>query len=153
MGWNPQKTWMIMQQEPFTTQDIEHLHKGKLICKQCTSGSMLPAIQEGEPEYTDHFICDNCGFHDAIPTQDILFNQILTGILGFILSAYLFIIHLSGLFTGIQHDSMKNALQDASLTGLSAIFSLGFIYILFRAHLGIKHRSEYSPKNKQPNLT
>ena len=139
-----------MQQDSFPSSDFERKYQGKLICKKCTSGSMLPAIQEGEPEYTDNFICENCQYHDTIPTLDILFNQIFTGISGFIFSAYLFITHLSGLFSGIQHGNMKHILQDACLTILSAAFLLGFFYILFRARKGIKHRREYTPI-KTPN--
>ena len=134
-----------MQQDSFPSSEFKHKYKGKLICKKCKSGSMLPAIQEGEPEYTDNFICEDCQYHDTIPTKDILFNQILTGALGFVFSTYLFITHLSGLFSGIQHGNMKHALQDAGLTTLSATFLLGFLYILFRAYLGIKHRREYTP--------
>jgi len=134
-----------MQQDSFPSPDFERKYKGKLICNKCKSGSMLPAIQEGEPEYTDNFICESCQHHDTIPTLDILFNQIFTGILGFIFSAYLFITHLSGLLSGIQHDNMKHTFQNAGLTTLSAAFLLGFLYILFRAHLGIKHRREYHP--------
>jgi len=133
-----------MQQDSFPSSDFERKYQGKLICKECKSGSMLPAIQEGEPEYTDNFICKNCQYHDTIPTQDILFNQILTGTSGLIFSICLFITHLSGLFSGIQHGNMKHTLQDAGLMTLSTVFFLGFLYILFRAYLGIKHRREYT---------
>ena len=134
-----------MQKDTFSSPKLEQNYKGTLICKECKSGFMLPAIQEGEPEYTDNFICENCQQHDIIPTLDILFNQIFTGIAGFIFSAYLFISRLSDLFSGIQHGNMKHALNDAGLTAVSAVFLLGFLYILFRAHLGIKHRQEYTP--------
>ena len=140
------KTRKIMHQDPFSNADFEQKYKGKLICKECKSGSMLPAIEEGEPEYTDNFVCENCQHHDTIPTRDILFNQIFTGLTGLAFSAYLLIIHLSGLLSGIQHDKMTHTLQDACLASLSAIFLLGFSYILFRAHIGIKHRREYTSK-------
>ncbi|MFT7374019.1 MAG: hypothetical protein ACI9T9_002721 [Oleiphilaceae bacterium] len=139
-----------MQKDSFSSPDIKH--KGKLICKECKSGNMLPAIQEGEPEYTDNFICENCQHHDTIPTLDILFNQIFTGISGFIFTAYLFTTRLSGLFSGIQHGNMKHALQDASLTALSAAFLLGFLYILYRAHAGIQYRREYTPTKKTSSV-
>jgi len=132
-----------MQQDSFPSSVFKQKYKGKLICKQCKSGSMFPAIQEGEPEYTDNFICENCQYHDTIPTQDILLNQIITGASGFVFSLCLLITHLSGLFSGIQHGNMKHALQDAGLTTLSTVFLLGFLYILYRAYLGIKHRREY----------
>ena len=142
------KTRKIMHQDPFSNADFEQKYKGKLICKECKSGSMLPAIEEGEPEYTDNFVCENCQHHDTIPTRDILFNQIFTGLTGLAFSAYLFIAHLSGLLSGIQHGKMKHALHDASLTSLSAIFLFGFSYILLRAHRGMKHRREYIPKKQ-----
>lgn len=138
-----------MQQDSFTSEDFKQKYKGKLICKECKSGSMIPAIQEGEPEYTDNFICENCQYHDTIPTLDILFNQIFTGITGFCFATYLFITRLSGLFSGIQHDNLKHALQDAGLAGLSVIFLFGFLYILFRAHIGIKYRQEYTKPKTQ----
>lgn len=134
-----------MRQDSFPSSDFKRKYKNKLICKKCKSGSMLPAIQEGEPEYTDNFICEGCQYHDTIPTKETLFNQISTGVLGLIFSTYLFITHLSGLFSGIQHENMKYVLQDAGLTTLSTAFFLGFLYILFRAYLGIDHRREYSP--------
>jgi len=133
-----------MQQDSFPSSDFERKYQGKLICIKCKSGSMLPAIQEGEPEYTDNFICENCQYHDTIPTQDILFNQILTGASGLIFSIYLFITRLSDLFSGIQHGNMKHTIQDAGLMTLSTAFFLGFLYILFRAYIGIKHRREYT---------
>ncbi len=136
-----------MQQDPFN----ESSNKSNLICKKCKTGNMLPAIQEGEPDYTDHFVCQNCQHHDTIPTKDILFNQILTGVIGLVFSVYLFITHLSGLLSGIQHDKMKNSLQDGGLTFLSLIFLSGFSYILFRAYSGIRHRHEYTKKTKSPH--
>jgi hypothetical protein len=141
-----------MQKDLFSSPDFEQKHKGKLICKECKSGSMLPAIQEGEPEYTDNFVCEKCHHHDTIATLDILFNQIFTGISGFIFSAYLFITRLSDLFSGIQHGNMKHALQDAGLAAASAIFLLGFLYILFRAYLGVKHRQEYRPTKNDSSI-
>jgi hypothetical protein len=141
-----------MQLDSFSSSDFKRKYKGKLICKKCNSGSMLPAIEEGEPEYTDNFICESCEFHDTIPTKDILFNQILTGALGFVFSTYLLITQLSSLFSGIQHGKMKHILQDTGLATLSMVFLLGFLYTLFRAYLGIKHRSEYTPE-KTTDLT
>ena len=138
-----------MRQDSFSNAEFEQKYRGRLICKTCKSGSMMPAIQEGEPEYTDSFICENCQHHDTIPTRDIIFNQIFTGVLGLIFTAYLFITHLSGLFSGIQHGNLKHALQDTGLTLLSAFFLFGFIFILGRAQKGIKHRQEYSPTQKK----
>jgi len=140
----------MQQDHPPNETNKQTKNRQKLICTQCKIGEMRPAVQEGEPEYTDHFICRNCQHHDTIPTRDILFNQILTGFIGTIISIYLFITHLSGLFSGIQHGKMRNALQDASLTIVSTIFLFGFFYILFQAYIGFKYRHKYaSPRTKR----
>jgi len=115
-------------------------------CQKCSNGEMLPAQGQGDPEYTDKFVCQNCQFQDTIPTKDLLFNQIFSGLTGICLCVFLLITHLSKLFKGIQHDNMQNALQNSGLVLLSGLFLTGFIYILFRAQEGYKHRKRYTQK-------
>jgi hypothetical protein len=121
--------------------------QSKLICKKCKHGKMLLAVEEGDLEYTDKFICQDCHHTDTIPTRDLLFSQILTGITGTMICVYLLIKQLAILFRGIQHDHLNNALTTSSLILVSAIFLSGFIFILFKAQEGLNHRRLYS-KNK-----
>jgi len=131
-----------------SSSSLEKSSPSKLTCRKCKRGSMLPAVEEGNPEYTDKFVCQNCQHRDTIPTKDLLFNQIITGLSGLGVCIYLLITHLSKLFKGIQHDDMQNALQNSGFVLVAGLFLTGFIYILFRAQEGLYHRRLYSPKKK-----
>lgn len=135
-------------------EPASHIHsindsQSGLFCKKCKHGQMLPAIEEGDPEYTDNFICSICHHQDTIPTKDLLFNQVLTGICGIGICIYLLSAQLSTLFRGFQHDTLESPFSTSGLALLAATFLSGFTYILFRAQEGLKHRMLYS-KNTRP---
>ena len=111
-------------------------------------GAMVPAVEEGDPEYTDNFVCLNCHHRDTIPTKDLLFSQVITALGGIAICLYLLVTELATIFQGMQHDNFKDTLQTSGLIFISAIFLSGFIYILFRAQKGFRHRRLYM-KNYQ----
>lgn len=126
--------------------------QSKLTCKQCKKGVMIPAIEEGDPEYTDNFICTLCNYRDTIPTKGLLFSQLLTAASGISICIYLLIEQLSSLFRAMQHDSLHNTLQTSSLIFLAGLFLSGFIYIFFRAQDGFRYRRLYTHSyNKDGN--
>ena len=118
--------------------------QSKLICKKCRQGIMLPAVEEGDPEYTDNFICSNCQYRDTIPTKDLLFSQLVTALTGIGICIYLLSGQLSKLFQGIQHDTLTQPTGRIALTILASIFMSGFIYLLFKAQEGFSHRKLYT---------
>lgn len=124
--------------------------QSKLICKKCKQGRMLPAIDEGEPDYTDNFICSNCHYRDTIPTRDLLFSQIVTALTGIAICFYLLSGQLSKLFKGFQHGTLDNPLTCFALILVAMTFLSGFIFILFKAQDGFKHRRQYT-KAKHTN--
>lgn len=127
--------------------------QSKLICKKCKQGQMLPAIEEGDPEYTDNFICSHCHHRDTIPTKDLLFSQVTSAIVGICICVYLLSGQLSTLFKGIQHDTLDKPFVTIALVVVAGIFLSGFIYILFKAQDGFRHRNQYTKAKKQSQPT
>jgi hypothetical protein len=121
--------------------------QSKLICKKCKAGRMLPAVEEGNPEYTDNFICSNCQHRDTIPTRDLLASQIISALLGVVICLYLLSGQLSKLFQGFQHDTLEKPISTFLLVLVASFFLSGFIYVLFKAQEGLRHRSLYT-KNR-----
>ncbi len=107
---------------------------------------MNPLHQEGEPEYTDIFTCDKCDHTATIPSLVIIFTQFISAIAGGMVSAYLFIQHLSKVLTAFQFNTSDQISSDLSLMAVAALFLCGFGYTLFRAVLGINRRRKYSRK-------
>ena len=105
---------------------------------------MLPAVEEGDPEYTDNFICSNCHHRDTIPTLDLLLSQSVSALSGITVCLYLLSTQLSKIFHGFQHDTLDKPLSTISLALVATIFLSGFIYVLFKANEGFKHRSLYT---------
>jgi uncharacterized membrane protein len=97
---------------------------------------MIPAVQEGEPEYTDNFLCVKCHFHDSIPTNSIIGGQLITSTLGLLICLYLFFDHV---FASNTDNSVENIAMGMVVLG----FSIGFGYVFFKALSGIKHRKAY----------
>lgn len=114
-------------------------------CIKCGEGAMIPAIQEGEPDYTDNYLCAQCHFHDNIPTVGILLSQVFTSIAGialcfFLLQEYLITDELS------RQGSMLNSF---ALCAALCLLFLGFGYVLYKACQGFKKRRRYlSTKTK-----
>jgi len=104
---------------------------------------MDPLHQEGEPEYTDIFICDKCDHTATIPSLVIIFTQFVSAIAGGAISVYLFIQHLSKVLTAFQFNTTDQLSSDISLMAVAALFLCGFGYTLFRAFVGINRRRKY----------
>jgi hypothetical protein len=105
-------------------------------CIKCGEGVMIPAVQEGEPDYTDNFLCVKCHFHDSIPTNSIIGGQILTGSLGMLICLYLLLDYVFGSKTA-------NSIESLAMGMIVLGFAIGFGYVFFRALSGIKHRKAY----------
>jgi len=106
-------------------------------CIICGEGSMIPAVQEGEPEYTDNYLCVKCQFHDTIPTHGILLSQISTSILGLAVCGFLLYDYV--LFSR----SATSAPLTISLSLIIAAFLIGFFYVLYKAYKGHQIRKSY----------
>ena len=129
--------------EQLLTRKSNRRHESIFTCSKCKQGRMNPLHQEGEPEYTDIFVCDKCDHTATIPSLVIIFTQFISAIAGGVVSAYLFIQHLSKILTAFQFNTTDQLSGNMSLMAIAALFLCGFGYILFRAFVGIKRRRKY----------
>lgn len=129
--------------ERLLTRKSSRRNQSIFTCTKCKQGKMNPLHQEGEPEYTDIFTCDKCDHTATIPSLVIIFTQFISAIAGGIVSAYLFIQHLSKVLTAFQFNTTDQVSSNLSLMAVAALFLLGFGYTLFRAFLGINRRRKY----------
>ncbi|UZE97668.1 hypothetical protein [Alkalimarinus alittae] len=104
---------------------------------------MEPIIQEGEPEYTDLFECNQCHNKATIPSLVIISSQLVSAILGGALSVYLFIQHLSKVLRSFQFNTSDNLSINFTLLAIAGLFIAGFAYVFYRAFVGISRRSKY----------
>jgi len=123
-----------------------HPEKNKFICAKCKQGSMIPATQEGEPEYTDTFVCIHCGHRATIPSLVIIFSQIISGIMGGIICLYLLIINLSKVLSGIQFGLNNYIISNTVFVLISLVFLCGFGYTFYRAITSMIFRQRYLHK-------
>lgn len=107
-------------------------------CIRCGEGSMISAVQEGEPDYTDNYLCSKCHYHDNIPTSGILFSQLMTSLLGLVLSLYLLYEYVL-----LNNDASVTQVELTALTLIVGGFVIGFLYVLYKAAVGYKLRKAY----------
>ncbi len=112
-------------------------------CTKCKQGQMEPVSQQGEPEYTDLFICNHCGQQATIPSLVIIFSQLISALMGGSLSVYLFIQHLSKVLASFQFNTSNQLSTNITLMSVAALFIVGFGYTLYRAFVGISRRKKY----------
>jgi len=113
------------------------------VCTKCQLGYMLPAIEEGEPDYTEHYTCHKCQHHDIIPTLVTIISQLGSGFLGIFICAYLASDHssvLSSFYAELEQD--KPALNTL-MAILTLIFAFSFGYVIIQAVKGYMHRRAY----------
>ena len=115
-------------------------------CIKCKRGYMLPAIEEGEPEYTEHYVCQKCGFHDTIPTVAIIASQMFSAIVGIAICLYL-LLDLASYLGEAELLSTVQVLQHTLLISISGLFVVGFIYVLYQSFKGTIHRRAYTSGN------
>ena len=108
----------------------------------CRKGKMLPDDQEGEPDYTDNFVCQHCQHRDTITTVPNICSQVLTSLVGGGIGVYLLI--------GVVHELARGAGQDGAtafkiiaLLLVACLFITGFAYVLFQAYRGYRQRRAY----------
>ena len=99
---------------------------------------MISAVKEGEPDYTDNYLCEKCHHHENIPTNGILFSQLSTSMLGLALSIYLLYEYV---LTNVD-ESVTNV-EVVALGMVVGGFVIGFIYVLCKAFAGYKLRKAY----------
>ncbi len=107
-------------------------------CIKCGQGSMIYAVQEGEQDYTDNYLCEKCHHHDNIPTNGILASQLATSLLGLALSIYL----LYDYVLTSQGERVSNT-EVIALGLVVGAFICGFVYVLYKAYLGYQLRKSY----------
>ncbi|MFD2228874.1 hypothetical protein [Alkalimarinus sediminis] len=129
--------------EPQLVRKSNRRSSSAFICTKCRQGRMQPLIQEGEPEYTDLFECDQCNHQATIPSLVIISSQLISAIMGGILSVYLFIQHLSKVLTSFQFNTTDKISVNITLMVIAALFLLGFGYTLYRGFIGISRRKKY----------
>ncbi|MDX1452554.1 MAG: hypothetical protein R3183_08340 [Oleiphilaceae bacterium] len=117
-------------------------------CIICKKGEMLPAVQEGEPDYTDNFVCQHCHHRDTIPTVSNICNQFFTSLLGGAVGLYLLIFQLRGLLLGIQNQSEADQAVPVLLILVAMLFISGFVYVLYQAFRGMQLRKAYIDAGK-----
>lgn len=117
-------------------------------CFKCQGGMMAPAIEEGEPEYTEHFVCQKCSFHDTIPSLAVIASQMFTAMLGIGVCFYLFLEHASYLNSS-EALSTELVLQHLLLMSISALFIAGFVYVLYQSFKGSIKRRSYTSRPAQ----
>ncbi len=118
-------------------------------CIVCLKGEMLPAVQEGEPDYTDNFVCQHCQHRDTIPTVSNICSQVVTAILGGSIGFYLFSSKLQELIAG---ESASTGMPTILLLLIAGLFTAGFAYVLYQAFRGHHLRRAYMnpAKSSQP---
>ena len=130
--------------QPNANQLVLEESPSPFICIACRKGHMVPAIEEGDPDYTEHYACSSCGFHDTIPGAAIILSQFLTSILGLMISTYLLITNfmpLLDLQTGAS--SSLTAYEEIALSTIALAFSAGFLYVMYQSMKGLLHRKSY----------
>ncbi|KZZ76297.1 MULTISPECIES: hypothetical protein [unclassified Oleiphilus] len=107
-------------------------------CIRCGEGSMISAVQEGEPDYTDNYLCLKCHHHDNIPTNGILLSQLMTSLIGLSLSLYLLYEYVLS-----SSDTSVTQVETTALTLVVSGFVIGFVYVLYKAAIGYRLRKSY----------
>jgi ribosomal protein S27AE len=107
-------------------------------CIRCGEGSMISAVQEGEPDYTDNYLCSRCHYHDNIPTSGILLSQLMTSLLGLGLSLYLLYEYILS-----NNDKSVTQVETTALALVVSGFVIGFVYVLYKAAIGYNLRKSY----------
>ena len=107
-------------------------------CISCGEGSMISAVREGEPDYTDNYLCEKCHHHEHIPTNGILFSQLSTSLLGLALSLFLLYEYVL-----TNSDKTVTVVEVVALGMIVVGFVIGFVYVLYKALLGYKLRKSY----------
>ena len=116
----------------------------KYRCRKCRQGVLKPVIlDEHETELSETFICSHCQHKAKIPAAMIVFSQILTSIVGGVVTAYLFIEQLSVFVTTIQFGIDANLTKNVSLLIIAFLFLIGFGYTLFVGLQGFARRQLY----------
>ncbi len=129
--------------EPQLIRKSNRKSSSAFFCTMCKQGKMEPLLQEGEPEYTDMFECDQCNHQATIPSLVIISSQLISAIMGGALSVYLFIQNLSKVLTSFQFNTTDKHSLNFTLMVIAALFLVGFGYILYRAFIGISRRKIY----------
>lgn len=129
--------------EPQLIRKSNRKSSSTFICTKCKQGRMEPLLHDGEPEYTDIFECNQCNHQATIPSLVIISSQIMSALLGGVLSVYLFIQHLSKVLTSFQFNTTDKLSLNFTLMAVAALFIVGFGYILYRAFIGISRRKKY----------
>lgn len=122
-------------------------------CIVCKQGEMLPAVQEGEPDYTDNFICQQCNHRDIIPALPNIYSQIVTAILGGAIGLYLLISNLTELLQAFQNKPEDAEVFRILLIVIAGLFTSGFTYVLYQAHCGFQQRRAYINAGKARSKT
>jgi len=107
---------------------------------------MNRALEEGEPEYTDTYICIQCGHRATIPSLVIITSQFISGLLGTMVCLYLMAINLSQVLSAIQFGLSQPILTHSLFVIMAAIFIGGFGYTIFRDITGLRLRHQYLKK-------
>ncbi|WP_250658541.1 hypothetical protein [Alkalimarinus coralli] len=129
--------------EPQLIRKSNRKHDSGFTCTKCKQGIMEPLHHEGEPEYTDIFACNQCNHQATIPSLVIISSQLVSAIMGGLLSVYLFIQHLSKVLTSFQFNTSDKLTLNVTFSVIAALFIVGFIYTLYRAFVGISRRKKY----------
>lgn len=122
-------------------------HPRQLICIECKKGIMRPALGEGEPDFTDRYICEHCQFEDYIPTPGIIVGQLITFLSGSAICIYLMIGRFEELMAGISNNQMQHAFIDMLLLLIALMFLAGFVFVLIKSYQGLHHRRAYLAGN------
>ncbi len=104
---------------------------------------MLPAAQETEPEYTEKFQCTECGHTAIIPSMTIIVSQFFSGLIGGLITLFLFIEELSSLMKAFQFNVTEGMTRNVFLVSISTLFIFGFTFILYRAYRDYQIRRLY----------
>ncbi|PID44841.1 MAG: hypothetical protein CSB48_00560 [Proteobacteria bacterium] len=104
---------------------------------------MLPVFRESEPEYTENYQCTECGNSAIIPSLTIVSSQILTAIIGGVVTVFLFFEELARLLTAFQFNISEGMARHIFLVSTATLFIAGFVFILYRACRDLQTRKRY----------
>ncbi len=104
---------------------------------------MRPMLNDGEPDFTDRYICDTCQHEDDIPTVGIIAGQFVSCLIGGGICAYLLIIRFRQLLQSVRSNDLGQTAADIALFLLAALFTVGFSFLLAKSLKGYYHRRAY----------
>lgn len=118
----------------------EPYHGQRYYCPSCRKGPLLPLVSAAEPEYNDNYHCSTCGYSTVIPSFQIIFSQLFSGILGGLLTGYLFIKQLDLILKAYQLNKNVDLTNNFIQSFFALLFIGAFGFLIYKSLRGMRKR-------------